>query len=142
MVSPASKDTTEDLQNVAGASEGQAPGEQAALPAGQTQVLSEVGAPSGWLLGKANFWYPHVGTQWWIEVSLPRQWLSEFAPSRHVQPLDVVTCHNLQSSHLRTALLGYRKKMSFEKNLSVLSNSRLHAAQGTWVRHPCEAAQF
>ncbi|XP_029340476.1 protein TMED8 isoform X2 [Mus caroli] len=42
MVSPASKDTTEDLQNVAGASEVQAPGEQASLPADQTQVLSEM----------------------------------------------------------------------------------------------------
>lgn len=42
MVSPVSKDTTEDLQKAAGASEVQAPGEQVSLPAGQTQVLSEM----------------------------------------------------------------------------------------------------
>lgn len=42
MVSPASKDAAEDLQKVAGASEVQAPGEQASLPVGQTQVLSEM----------------------------------------------------------------------------------------------------
>lgn len=47
MVSPASKDTEEDLQKAAGASEGQAPGEQELLPAGQAQVHSEVGEYSG-----------------------------------------------------------------------------------------------
>ncbi|XP_052594577.1 protein TMED8 isoform X2 [Peromyscus californicus insignis] len=38
MVSPVSKDNTEDLQKAAGASEVQAPGEQELLPAGQAQM--------------------------------------------------------------------------------------------------------
>ncbi|XP_057638786.1 protein TMED8 isoform X2 [Chionomys nivalis] len=38
MVSPASKDTTEDIQKAAAASEVQAPGEQELLPAGQAQM--------------------------------------------------------------------------------------------------------
>nr|XP_042116913.1 protein TMED8 isoform X3 [Peromyscus maniculatus bairdii] len=42
MVSPVSKDTTEDLQKAAGASEVRAAGEQELLPAGQAQVHSEM----------------------------------------------------------------------------------------------------
>lgn len=73
MVSPASKDTTEDLQEVAGASEVQAPGKQASLPAGQTQVLSEVGH-ARLALGKGALLAP---APWHrldrLEVALPRQ---------------------------------------------------------------------
>lgn len=61
MVSPVSKDTTEDLQKAAGASEVRAAGEQELLPAGQAQVHSEVGEYSGPLLGKGELLVPNLG---------------------------------------------------------------------------------
>lgn len=66
MVSPVSKDTTEGLQKATGASEVQAPGEQELLPAGQTQVHTEVGENPGSLLEKEELLVPNLGT-WWMD---------------------------------------------------------------------------
>lgn len=74
MVSAVSKDTTEDLQKAAGASEAQAPGDQASLPAGQTQVLSEVGHTQARSQGKGELPAPTLRNIL-AGLALPRQWL-------------------------------------------------------------------